>query len=327
MAKYTSISEVICEVDNMNIAVLGAGSIGSLIAAKICQYGVDNVLIHARGEHGSAMAINGIEVRGEESFTVQDNSMLVSLDEVGFYSGMQNKVDFLFITSKANDVVPLMEKSLNLLNENSKVICLSNGLGHVEKCMEFFGPHRVFAASISHGAWRPEPGVVNWAGKGNISIGQFGEGPGLSDAEEIINLLSKSGLNPIWEDDGRMLVWSKVLLNIAINPVAALIGCENGMLLQSNLFELCSSIMIEGATIARQERVNIPSDDELNSRLREVIMATSTNFCSMLQDVKKGRTTEIEFLNQAVVERAERYGISTPKNNMLSELIKSINSR
>jgi len=46
----------------------------------------------------------------------------------------------------------------------------------------------------------------------------------------------------------------------------------------------------------------------------------------MLQDVKKGRITEVEFLNQAVVERAERYGISTPKNHMLSELIKSLNS-
>jgi len=326
MVNYTSIWEVICEVDKLNIAVLGAGSICSLIAAKICQYGVDNVLIHARGEHGSTMAIKGIEVRGEESFTIKDKSMIVSLDEVGFYSGLKNQINILFITCKANDVVSLIEKSLPLLNENSKIICLSNGLGHVEKCIEFFGPHRVFAASISHGAWRPEPGVVNWAGKGNISIGRFGEGPGLSDAEDIIQLLSNSGLNPKWEDDGIKLVWSKVLLNIAINPVAALIGCENGTLLQSNLFELCSSVMIEGAKIARQERVNIPPDEELNSRLHEVIMATSTNFCSMLQDVKKGRITEVEFLNQAVVERAERYGISTPKNHMLSELIKSLNS-
>jgi 2-dehydropantoate 2-reductase len=326
MVKYTSIWEVICEDDKLNVAVLGAGSIGSLIAAKISQFGVDNLLIHARGEHGSAMTINGIEVRGEESFSIKDDSIIVSLDEVGFFSGLENQIDILFITCKANDVASLIEKSQHLLNENSKVICLSNGLGHVERCIEFFGTHRVFAASISHGAWRPEPGVVNWAGKGNISIGKFGEGPGLNDAEEIIELLSNSGLNPKWEDDGRKLVWSKVLLNIAINPVAALIGCENGTLLKSNLFELCSSIMIEGANIARQERVNIQSDEDLNSRLREVIISTSENFCSMLQDVKKGRTTEIEFLNQAIVDRAERYGISTPKNYMLSELIKSLNS-
>ena len=326
MAKYTSIWEVICEDDKLNVAVLGAGSIGSLIAAKISQYGVGKLLIHARGEHGSAMAIGGIEVRGEESFSINDDSIIVSLDEVGFFSGLKNQIDILFITCKANDVSSLIEKSQHLLNENSKVICLSNGLGHVERCIEFFGTHRVFAASISHGAWRPEPGVVNWAGKGNISIGKFGEGPGLNDAKEIIELLSNSGLNPKWEDDGRKLVWSKVLLNIAINPVAALIGCENGALLKSNLFELCSSIMIEGANIARQERVNIPSDEDLNLRLREVIISTSENFCSMLQDVKKGRNTEIEFLNQAMVDRAERYGISTPKNHILSELIKSLNS-
>ena len=326
MARCTSILEVICEVDKLNVAILGAGSIGSLIAAKISNNCVDNILIHARGEHGSAMALNGIEVEGLDSFTIKDESMIISLDEVGFYTGLEKQIDILFITCKANDVVSLMEKSINLLNENSKVICLSNGLGHVEKCMDFFGPHRVFAASISHGAWRPAPGIVNWAGRGNISIGQFGEGPGLNEAELVMNLLSESGLNPKWEDDGRKLVWSKVLLNIAINPVAALIGCENGFLLQSNLFELCSSIMIEGANIARQERVNLPSDEELNSRLHEVIKSTSNNFCSMLQDVKKGRSTEIEFLNQVVVQRAERYGIATPRNNMLTELIKSLNS-
>lgn len=326
MAKFTSIWEVICERDKLNIAVLGAGSIGSLIAAKIAKYGVDNILIHARGEHGSAMALNGIEVTGKESFRVKNDSMIISLEEVGLYNGLKNQIDILFITSKANDVVSLMEKSVELLNEKSKIICLSNGLGHVEQCIDFFGPHRVFAASISHGAWRPEPGVVNWAGEGKISLGKFGDGPGLSDAEEVIDLLSNSGLNPFWEDDGRRLVWNKVLINIAINPVAALIGCENGFLLQNNLFELCSSIMLEGANIARQERVNLPSDEELNSILHDVIKATSHNYCSMLQDVKKGRDTEIEFLNQAVVDRAERYGISTPKNNLLSELIKSLNS-
>ena len=64
----------------MNVAVLGAGSIGSLIAAKISQYGVDNILIHARGEHGSAMALNGIEVTGQDSFLVKHDSMIISLD-------------------------------------------------------------------------------------------------------------------------------------------------------------------------------------------------------------------------------------------------------
>ncbi len=310
----------------MNIAIMGAGSIGSLIGAKISNYGVSNLLIHARGEHGSTIAVNGIKIQGEEDLSVSNDDMFVSLDEVGLYEGLNGKIDYLLITSKANDVQKMLEKAEKLLHENSKVLCFSNGLGHVEKCIEFYGPHRVFAASVSHGAWRPEPGVIEWAGKGSIAIGQFADGPGLTDAEELIELLSNCGLNPHWVEDGRSLVWSKVLLNISINPIAALIGCKNGDLLQSELFELCSSVMLEGTNIARHERVNLPSDEELISRLSQVLESTSSNYCSMLQDIKKGGKTEMEFLNQAIVERAERYGISTPRNHLLSELIKSISS-
>lgn len=310
----------------MNIAILGAGSIGSLIAAKISNFGIGNLLIHARGEHGSTIALSGIKVQGEENFSVSNDNMIVSLDEVGIYQGLDGKIDYLLITCKANDVESMINKSRNLLHQDSKVLCLSNGLGHIEKCIEYFGPQRVFSSSISHGAWRPEPGVIEWAGKGIISIGRFTDGPGLNEAEELIDLLSNCGLNPQWVEDGRSLVWSKVLLNISINPIAALIGCKNGNLLQPELFELCSSVMIEGANIARQERVNLPPDEELISRLSHVIESTKNNYCSMLQDIKKGRSTEIEFLNQAIVQRAERYGVSTPRNHLLSELIKSINS-
>ena len=84
--------------------------------------------------------------------------------------------------------------------------------------------------------------------------------------------------------------------------------------------------MFERAQIAKQEIVKLPPDLELQKQLEFVLQTTSKNYCSMLQDVKKGKRTEIEFLNQAIVERAERYGISTPRNNMLTELIKAINS-
>ena len=310
----------------MNIAILGAGSIGSLIAAKISKFGVGKLLIHARGEHGSTIALNGIKIQGEENFTISNDDIIVSLDEVGLYQGLDGKIDYLMITCKANDVENMINKSKNLLHEESKVLCLSNGIGHVEKCIESFGPHRVFSASISHGAWRPEPGIIEWAGKGFISLGKSTDGPSFVEAEELIDLLSKCGLNPRWVEDGRSLIWSKVLLNIAINPIAALIGCSNGDLSRPELFELCTSVMIEGANVARQERVNLPSDEELILRLSQVIDSTSNNYCSMLQDIKKGRSTEIEFLNEAIVQRAERYGLSTPRNHLLSELIKSINS-
>ena len=116
----------------------------------------------------------------------------------------------------------------------------------------------------------------------------------------------------------------KVLLNIAINPIAALSGVKNGELLKPNLFNAALETMLEGARIARQEGVPLPDDLELEQRLQAVLHATSENNCSMLQDVRTGRMTEIAFLNQAVVERGERIGMRAPMNQMLSAMIEAL---
>ena len=114
------------------------------------------------------------------------------------------------------------------------------------------------------------------------------------------------------------------MLNIAINPIAAIAGVENGALLRPNLFSSALSTMLEGASVARLERVPLPDDSELEEHLRQVLNATSENMCSMLQDLRNGRRTEIKFLNQAIVERGERVGIQTPLNQVLAAMISAL---
>ena len=133
-----------------------------------------------------------------------------------------------------------------------------------------------------------------------------------------------AGLEPSWSSDGLATLWKKVLLNIAINPLAALAGVENGALLRPDLFSSAFSTMQEGAAIARIERVAIPDDAELEQQLRQVLTATATNICSMLQDIRAGRMTEISSLNQAIVLRGERAGIATPLNKMLVAMVNAL---
>ena len=85
--------------------------------------------------------------------------------------------------------------------------------------------------------------------------------------------------------------------------------------------------MLEGAAVARIERVNIPDDAELEILLRHVLTATSSNICSMLQDIRAGRNTEIAVLNQAITLRGERAGIATPLNQMLTSMVKALHPR
>jgi 2-dehydropantoate 2-reductase len=97
-------------------------------------------------------------------------------------------------------------------------------------------------------------------------------------------------------------------------------------LLSPDLFSAAFSTLLEGAAVARTERVAIPDDAELEQQLRQVITATSTNICSMLQDMRAGRRTEISVINQAIVLRGERAGIPTPLNQMLVAMVNALHS-
>lgn len=312
--------------DKMKIAILGAGNIGTLIGAKLSVTEGVEVFLHGRGEHAAVMAVNGITIEGLENIWVSEDKFHLSIDDVAVNSSFDGQADVIFICSKAYDVKGLFGLARRLSHKDTKILVLSNGLGHLESAADEFGSHRVIPATTTHGAWRNGPGKVTWAGAGAVNIGQTKNSPAREHLTELFDTLEQSGLNPTWIDDGDKLVWSKVLLNIAINPIASITGRVNGDLLEAEMFETCGEVMVEGARIARLEGVSLPVDDELITGLRQVLQQTSANKCSMLQDVRNGKTTEIAFLNRMIVNKAEKYGISTPLNQLLSKLVEDLTS-
>lgn len=311
----------------MRVAILGSGSLGSLYAALLSRVEGVELLVHGRGTHGAHMAAEGLHLEGESEHFVSNADVFFSLDEVGLPPVALGTIDYVLLTGKADQTLSLASLARKLLTSDGYALCLSNGLGHAEKCQDVLGPQRVFAATSTHGAWRPYAGTVHWAGKGETMIGALPGGPGQSEAQPLLDVLQHAGLSPEWSSDGVAIVWRKVLLNIAINPIAALVGVENGELLRPDLFSSAFSTMLEGAAVARQERVFLPSNSELEEQLRHVLMATSSNMCSMLQDLRSGRKTEISVLNQAIVERGERAGLATPLNQMLVAMVTALHAQ
>ena len=310
--------------DIMKFVILGAGNIGTLIGAKLAQLDSSEVLIHTRGEHAASLALNGISVDGAETFHLAPDKYLLSISDVEINSVFDGLADYIFVTSKAGDVEELLQLAKRFSNSRTKVIILSNGLGHIEIGAQEFGYHRIIPATTTHGVWRKKPGCIEWAGLGAINLGQINNSPNLDQLTELISILESASLNPIWNEDGRSLVWSKVLINIAINPIAAITGQKNGELLDGEIFETCTEVMLEGARVARLEGVVLANDDKLIDNLKSVLQKTKENKCSMLQDVRLGKNTEIMFLNRMIVDRAEKYGLSTPLNQLLSKLIESL---
>jgi len=306
----------------MKISILGVGSIGTLFAALLSRT-EHEIHLHGRGEHLAMIATNGIDVIGEESFSVDSNRFELTFDEAGMPSQFDCSSDVVIIAGKARSLDSLSKLAAKIIKSDGIAFAITNGLGNVERLSNELGIHRVVYASTTHGANIVSNSAVKWAGKGqlNLAISTKSQNEKL---ETFCDSIAGIGINCEIVEDGRSLVWNKVLINIAINPLAALAGVKNGDLLETEMFANAVFTMIEGANVARAEQIDVGTNQQLEEKLRQVLTSTSSNSCSMLEDVKEGITTEISVLNREIVNRGEKLGISTPLNNMLASIIELI---
>lgn len=295
----------------MRIAVLGAGSIGCLIAAKLVEAGHD-VLVHARGEHGAVLALSGLNVSGVWDFQIQPNQWTVSLDEAGIHPSLEKSFDQSIITCKAKDTEKLAEIAAQITD--GPVLSLQNGLGNHEILSRYVFENSAVGVT-TNAVKRISPGQIEWVGRGSIAVG----GP---TGEQFIETLSM--LDAEYNHDVSSIIWNKLLINVAINPLAAICGVMNGELLSEPLLSQAESTMLEAANVARLLGVEVAEDHILIQNLHSVLDSTAENECSMLADVKAGRETEIDVLCGQVVARGEKLGVPTPLNSMLLSQIKAL---
>lgn len=305
----------------MRVSVLGVGAIGSVVAAALATTDAE-LHLHVRGERGAAQMLQGLRVSGHRTHEPAPHRFLFSCEELPLDDELLHGSALVILACKSGDVPHLAQAATSFLKPDGLVVALCNGLGHVETLTRIHGPGAVLAASTTHGAYAEGEGVV-WAGFGGIGLATPPLGPEPHRVERIRSLFEAAGLNPWLHDDASALIWEKVVLNLAINPIAALAGLTNGELLDSGLFNACMMVYREAAQVATMERVPLPAEPVFEAQLRKVLEQTADNTCSMLQDLKKGRATEISALNQAVVSLAEGHGLPVPINQMLASLIQA----
>tara|TARA_B100001029_G_scaffold25047_1_gene17579 strand:+ start:1074 stop:2036 length:963 start_codon:yes stop_codon:yes gene_type:complete len=313
----------------MRVAVLGVGAIGGLVASRLARAGCE-VLLCARGETAQALEAVGLLLDTPDGRTVAlapDRWTVFDTNEPEFPVELQGWADYAILCGKSYDIPNLCKIADTVLSLNGIAMCLSNGIGHMEKLANFVGKHRVLGASTTHGAIRIGPGEVRWTSRGAIKMGGF-VGSDLEPVEpridSLMSALDEAGLNPIWSEEINKTIWSKLLLNVAINPVCAIAGVLNGeMLLHPQLFETGLAAMEEAARIATAEGIDL-TDFDLSQSLEDLCRATADNRVSMLQDIMAGRETEIDSICGEVVKRGESLGIPTPRNQTLHALVKGI---
>jgi 2-dehydropantoate 2-reductase len=125
-------------------------------------------------------------------------------------------------------------------------------------------------------------------------------------------------------EDAQSLIWGKLVVNAAINPLTALLKVKNGELVKRpSAREMMKVLAEETAQVAYAEKVDLPFKDPIVA-VEDVAQKTAENTSSMLQDVLRGAPTEIDAICGAVVNIARRHGIQTPANWTCWHLVRAL---
>lgn len=303
--------------DGVEVLIVGPGAMGCLHAALLTSAGVRVGLLDHRPERAARIAERGIIVESDGRETTVP--VPCSADARDFHPA-----GLAIIFVKAYDTEAAVEQALPGLNDDASVLTLQNGLGNHERIATLVAPVRVLAGATTTGATLLGEGHVREAGRGMTQIGSPAGAP--HRARAAVNLLLRAGIDAQYTGSVEESLWTKAIVNAAINPLTALTGLHNGRLAEEpELRELLRAVAEEAATVARRDGVFVA--DNIADAVEGICRATARNRSSMLQDIRAGRRTEIDQINGEIARRADAHGVPAPLCRALTALVHGLEAR
>ncbi|MFI5354443.1 MAG: ketopantoate reductase family protein [Desulfobaccales bacterium] len=300
----------------MKIAIIGPGAVGCLLAALLIEAGEDVWLVDYRPDRVALLRRRGLRLHTPAGGDRQIAVPIGLPQEV-------SPVDVAIVAVKAHQTRAAAQDLPRLLAAGGLALTLQNGLGNLEVLAGAVGPERLLAGVALLGVTRPAEGEIILAGQGAILIG-VPAGSQVSPAElsRVVAALRRAGLECREAADVEAVLWEKLLINVGINPLTALLRVPNGALPEvPEAWALAVAAATEALAVARAAGLDLAVNPE--ARLRQVCTATAANRSSMLQDVLAGRSTEIDALNGQVAARGRALGVATPVNELLTRLLRA----
>lgn len=306
----------------MNIVVIGPGAMGCFLAATLsCRQpapATDQKIWLLDHDHDRAARLSRHGLLVEENGHRRRCPINATADPA-----VMNQADLLLLCVKSRDVPNALAQIGHHLPESSLLICLQNGISHLDLLQSF--PGSVAVGITAQGAYLVGPGHVRHAGRGLTRLG-FSLPPTPKTANLLARgaaLLQDCGIETTVVDNILDHVWTKLMVNVGINALTAIHGCPNGRLLDNPETMLQQHAAVsEASAVAHANGIKLIGDPL--ALTIEVCRATADNISSMLQDVREKRPTEIEAINGAVVRLGRRLGIPVPVNEELLRQIKEM---
>jgi 2-dehydropantoate 2-reductase len=315
----------------MKVCIYGAGAIGGYLAVELALSGQE-VCVVARGAHLEAIQARGLTLR------IQGREKVARLPAASDPRAFGPQ-DVVICAVKAHQAFECAESFAPLLGRDTAVVTAMNGIpwwyfykagGAFEgRCLESvdrggrqwnaIGPQRAIGCVVEPACEVTAPGVIEHHQFNRFIIGEP-DGTRTGRIEQFSQALTAAGFDAPVRDNIRWNIWLKLWGNVCFNPISALTGATLGRMIGNpDLRALCKTMMMETQAVNEALGVHIPT--EMMDRRLAGAAAAGDHKMSMLQDLERGRSLEIDALVGAVQELGRLTGVNTPMVDAVLALI------
>jgi len=295
--------------------IIGGGAIGLSIAARLALNGTSvRIWTRTKGQ-AERLTREGIAYEhGEPLRAVAVRAEARHWEEAADANGLEPAPRWVLLTVKQTDatgaeVVSCLRQLAG--RSGAEVLCLQNGIGHMERLRAACPDIRFIEGVTTEGALRLDERTVRQTGQGELWLAAS-EAP--DRQKMLLNRMQKAGIKCYVSKNIKDQVYAKLLVNAVINPLTALFGVRNGELPESrSRLALMRGLFEESLRILSADPGYVPRGGEWE-RIVEICRLTAANTSSMLADIQAGRPTEVDAINGGIVRIAGRLGMRAPMN-------------
>lgn len=293
----------------MKIGIVGSGAIGLTFAALLAP-AHDVIVLARRPAVAELIARDGIELIGDT--TTVHVRVRATTDARAFADR-----DAVIVAVKAYATAEALAPLRGVLPAHALVASVQNGLGNVEAARAVLRGARVVAGATTQGAIGLGDGRVRPVNRGITTFGR--DDSAVPTSTDLAAAFAAAGLDARVTDDVAAMLWRKLIVNAALNPLCALTGRTNGAAVDDpDARAIARGLAAEAGAVARAEGVDA---GDPWAAVQAAARATAANRNSMLQDLDAGRPTEIDAISGAIVDRARKHGVAVPLTSTLLHLV------
>lgn len=305
---------------NHNIGIIGAGPVGSLMAAYLARNKENVYLIDIRKELVNAIGKNGITVTG-----IGDNFNQHVKGTGHFTANLrQFDVDLIFVAVKFNFLDSLLDEIKMIFKPGQKIVLLQNGIDNEDRVAEKFSREDVLRFVINYAGMIVKPGVVKMSFFNPPNYIGVLSPKNKRLANEIAEFIREAGLETAFTPDIKKYEWKKTILNAALMPVCATTGLTMKEAMNSDDTRfLCEQILSECIQVAK--KVGYKYEDNFFENCLAYLDNAGDHKPSTSIDLEAGNP--IEYIFQPIIDYGKKAGSPAPYLESLTKVVRTLEKR